>query len=68
MLDPNQETQRVVKGTVEALDAGADLPDMARKEMSLHSRVDPVGLLGHINLKRERKLERTQDTKEACLQ
>ena len=58
MLDLNQETQCVIKGTVEALDAGADLPDMIREETGLHSGVDPVGLLRHINLEKRKKVRR----------
>ena len=69
-LDSNQETQRVIKGTVKALNVCANLPNMVGEETSLHSRVDPVGLLWHINLERERELERTHNTKpkETCLQ
>ena len=35
---------------MEALDVCADLPNVTGKEMSLHSGVDPVGLLRHVNL------------------
>ena len=35
---------------MEALDVCADLPNMAGEETSLHSGVDPVGLLRHVNL------------------
>ena len=38
---------------MKALDVCADLPDMAGKEMGLHSGVDSISLLWHINLERK---------------
>ena len=39
---------------MKALDVCADLPNMAGKETSLHSGVDPVGLLRHVNLRQKK--------------
>ena len=54
-IKTNQETQHVVKGTMNVPNVAVNSPDHISNKVGFHGGIHSIGLLRHIHLERERK-------------